>query len=453
MNASGRPLDPTATRSAQLLSAKVAGNVGYFVAVLLLARGLGAAGRGEIAFLIVVSLILARVASLGVFETTTIFAAQRPAARAAQLWTMVVFCVAGAAGLSLLVGGVLVTFGSNYAAAITTTELLALVAATVAVATADVGYAFLLGCDRIREQALVTGVTPWLYALLLAAAWAGGWLTVVGAGLSWAIAQALRAAWALMHSARMIGFDRPSARLLRESIGFGARAWIGSLARFLNFRLDQVLMGFIATEAALGTYAVAVNASEVLLYLPSATAVALLPLVARSGHLAQVDLVLRAFRSAALVTLGGVLVAAVVGPPLLPVVFGPEFRASVAPFLWLLPGALGFTAMSVFSSALVASSLPGRSSLGSVVSLTFGLGLALTLIPTFGPSGAAAASSIAFLAGGIASIAVYRRAAKFPWSSLLIPHRGDLDIFRALARLLRRAPELRRSSRPFARLR
>ena len=72
--------------------------------------------------------------------------------------------------------------------------------------------------------------------------------------------------------------------------------WIGSLARFLNFRLDQVLMGFIATEAALGTYAVAVNASEVLLYLPSATAVALMPLVARSGQLAQVDLVLRAFR-------------------------------------------------------------------------------------------------------------------------------------------------------------
>ena len=133
---------------------------GYFVAVLLLARGLGAAGRGEIAFLIVVSLILARVASLGVFETTTIFAAQRPAARAAQLWTMVVFCVAGAAGLSLLVGGALLTLGSNDAAAITATELVALVAATVAVATADVGYAFLLGCDRFREQALVTGFDP-----------------------------------------------------------------------------------------------------------------------------------------------------------------------------------------------------------------------------------------------------------------------------------------------------
>ena len=47
-----------------------------------------------------------------------------------------------------------------------------------------------------------------------------------------------------------------------------AVARIGSLSRFLNFRVDQILMGFLASEAALGIYAVAVNASEVLLYLP-----------------------------------------------------------------------------------------------------------------------------------------------------------------------------------------
>ena len=59
---------------------------------------------------------------------------------------------------------------------------------------------------------------------------------------------------------------------------------MGSLARFLNFRTDQILMGFIATEAALGFYAVAVNVSEVLLYLPSSAATALLPLIARTEH-------------------------------------------------------------------------------------------------------------------------------------------------------------------------
>jgi O-antigen/teichoic acid export membrane protein len=88
--------------------------------------------------------------------------------------------------------------------------------------------------------------------------------------------------------------------------------------------------------------------------------------------------------------------------------------------------------MGVFSTALVASSLPGRSSTGPVVSLVVGLTLALTLIPPYGPSGAAAASTAAFLAGGLAALATYRRHAPFAWSSLLLPRRGDLDVFRAL---------------------
>jgi len=225
--------------------------------------------------------------------------------------------------------------------------------------------------------------------------------------------------------------------VLRESIAFGARAWIGSMARFLNFRIDQLLMAFIASASALGVYAVAVNGAEVLLYFPSTTAVALMPLAARSDPLDRIDVVLRAFRSAALVTAVGAVVAAIIGPTLIPLVFGTAYDGSVAPFLWLLPGALGFAAMGVFSSALVASSLPGRSSAGPVVSLVVGLLLALLLIPMYGPSGAAAASTFAFLLGGLASLAVYRRHASFAWSSLLLPRRGDLDVLRALVPLRR----------------
>ena len=438
-----RELDPAAVRSAQLFAARVVGNLGYFAAVLLLARGLGPAGRGEIAFLIVASLVLARVAALGIGEATTIFAAQRPSARAVQLWTAISFTAAGSAVASSLAGVGLLLLGPQGAAGISATEFAVLVAATVPVAIAEIGSAFLLGCDRIREQATITGASSWLYALLLAAVWAGTGLTVLGAALVWAIAHALRATWVLERSVRGIGFGRPSASLLRESIVFGIRAWVGSLARFLNFRADQVLMGFIATESVLGVYAVSVNASEVLLYLPSATAVALVPLAARSDPLARIDLVLRAFRSAALITAVGIFAAALVGPPLLPLVFGPEFQASVTPFLWLLPGALGFTAMGVFSSALVASSLPGRSSLGPLISLVLGLALAVVLIPSFGASGAATAASAAFLAGGTVSLTTYRRRAEFEWSSLVLPRRGDLDVLWALSGLFRRAPVLR----------
>ena len=430
-------LDPTAVRSAQLFAAKVVGNAGYFVAVLLLARGLGPAGRGEIAFLIVTSLVLARVAPLGVTEATTIFTAQRPHARATQLSTAACFvCVASAAAsvLAVLALRLLVHDGT---AVIGASEAVVLVGAAVAIALAEIGNAFLLGCDRVRQQAVITASSSWIYAVLLIIVWGSGSLTVVYAAGTWAVAQWLRAFWVVSRSIRGIGVERPSGTVLRESIAFGARAWIGSMARFLNFRIDQLLMAFIASASALGVYAVAVNGAEVLLYFPSTTAVALMPLAARSDPLDRIDVVLRAFRSAALVTAVGAVVAAIIGPTLIPLVFGTAYDGSVAPFLWLLPGALGFAAMGVFSSALVASSLPGRSSAGPVVSLVVGLLLALLLIPMYGPSGAAAASTFAFLLGGLASLAVYWRHASFAWSSLLLPRRGDLDVLRALVPLRR----------------
>ena len=76
------------------------------------------------------------------------------------------------------------------------------------------------------------------------------------------------------------GIARPSLAMLRESVHFGSRAWVGSIARFLNFRVDQIMVVFIASEATLGIYAVAVNCSELLFYVPGAVAWVLVPFVA-----------------------------------------------------------------------------------------------------------------------------------------------------------------------------
>jgi O-antigen/teichoic acid export membrane protein len=260
---------------------------------------------------------------------------------------------------------------------------------------------------------------------------------VLRAALAWTLAESIRALAYLAQSTRGLALSRPVSGLLVEAVRFGSRAWIGSLARFLNFRTDQILMGFLASEAALGIYAVAVNASEVLLYLPAAMATALLPTAARAETGLRTEQALSAFRSATVVTVVAGLVAAALGPVLLPMVFGTPFEASVVPFLWLLPGALGFAAMAVFSYALLAGSSPGLSSIGPLVSLGLGVALDLLLIPRFGASGAAAAASAAFLAGGCATIAVFRRRNPFALRALLLPRRGDLVVFRALAGPLR----------------
>lgn len=433
---SGGPLKgqtPSTRGPAFLFWAQIVGNSGLFVGLLLVTRALGPSGRGTVAFLTVTALVTAWIARLGVTEATVVFTARRPHQRRVLLANSLAFsATAGLVGAAVVCG----TLSSVSAArprGVGGSELAILAVSIVAACLADAGYRFLLGCSRFRAHALVTAITSWVYPLLAALLWAGFGLTVALGALLWAATQGLRAVLLICLSIRYEGLGRPSFRLLRESIAFGLRAWVGTLFDSLGFRVDQILVALIASETSLGFYVVAVNLSEILLYFPGAVSMALLPLAARSAAEPRLEQTLRAFRSAAFVTLASLLVSAAAAPPLIPLVFGVPFSASITPFLLLLPGLLGFTAMVVFSNALVASSLPSLSSVAPAVCFLIGLALDLALIPFWGASGAAAAASGGYGAGGLTALLIYRARAPFRLRALVVPQPGDFDVLRAMA--------------------
>ena len=297
---------------------------------------------------------------------------------------------------------------------------------------------FLIGCGRLKQAAAISASGGWLYAGALTAAFVAGGVTVESAALAWVGAHLVWATLLATVGLRTAGLSRPDARLLAESVRFGSRAWLGSASLFLNARLDQILLGLLASDVALGLYAVAVNGAEILLFLPTAIATALLPAVARAEGLSKVERTLRTFRAAAILTLCTIAVAAALGWIAIPLAFGSDFGNSVEPFMWLLPGALGYTALSIFSNSLLASHAPGLSSLGSAAALGVSVVLDLLLIPPFGASGAAAAASAAFLAGGAAGAVAYRRQTGYRWSEL-VPGGADVAFVRVVAeRTLRR---------------
>ena len=128
-------------------------------------------------------------------------------------------------------------------------------------------------------------------------------------------------------------------------------AGIGQLAHLLH---DGPTWG------ELGLYAVAVNAGEVLLYLPNAVGSAIVPNLVKTGRDELEETSMRAFRMVFAVTTVAVIGAAVTGALLIPVVFGSKFEGSITPFLLLLPGAWGYAAQKVFSSSLTGLGQPGR---------------------------------------------------------------------------------------------
>ena len=426
--------------STPLLWAQVAGNAGLLLAVVPITRELGPTGRGTLAFITVTAIVSATLARLGVTEATTVFCAQRPRLRSVLLTNLMLSVTAAALVAAAVVAGGLAVAPELRPPGLGTDELVIMAAAMVASGLADAGYMFVLGCSRFRLHALVTVITAWLYAgaITLTAVTTG--LTVASAAVIWVASQAVKGVALLGAGVRAEGLAAPDTQLLRESVRFGVRAWIGTLSSAFNERVDQILVALIASEAALGLYATAVNGFEILLYPAGAVATAILPLAARAYPADRAARVLRAFRAVALLTLSGTLVAALLGPPLIPLVFGEAFDGSVAPFLWLLPGAIGFVALAIFSNALVASSAPGRSSAGPLVSLALGLLLDLVLIPPYGATGAAAAAAGGLLAGGATALVLYRGLERFPPRDLFLPQPGDLDLLRALVRPSARAP-------------
>ena len=121
-------------------------------------------------------------------------------------------------------------------------------------------------------------------------------------------------------------------------------------------------------------------------------------------------------------------IAAVACPFLLPLAFGAEYQDSVGPLLWLLPGTLGLAANAVVSNALLGSSSPGLGSMGPFVALVVGLALDFLLIPAYGATGAAIASSVAYCTGAVASLLLYRRVTGFGLADLVPRARDARDL-------------------------
>ena len=378
------------------------------------------------------------MANLGVTSATSVFAARSPSLRPALLANLTLVTVVGATIVGLCVTGLLVFVPGLRPPGIGAGALALLTLGTTASAGATAGYAFLQGCGRFRPYSYVQASLPWGYAAALAVVDLTAGLTIVRALAIWTAVEAVAGVTLLSAGASETGWSRPDMGVLRDSVRFGTRAWIGSLSQLLNARTDQIITGIISTGAVLGVYAVAVNASEVLYYLPSAVVTALLPAVAAAEPATRLERTLRVYRAILLLTLALIVVAAALGPLLLPLVFGDAYRSAVVPFLLLLPSAIGFATMSVFTGSSLASLAPGRSSLGPLAALVCQTTLDFLLIPRAGASGASIAASVALFVGGAVALFLYRSRFPFAWA-LLRPRPSDLKTIRSLARrLLRR---------------
>jgi O-antigen/teichoic acid export membrane protein len=432
---------PPFVRSAlQTYGTNVAAAILSLANVLIIARALGAEGRGQVAFLTAIAWLMASFSTLGVYEANSNFAASDPKSRRALATNSVL--------LSALLGAV--TFGA----------LAGLIALFPEVAGESdptlrwITFAFLpVIILQICLRSLVLadygfGVANAAYVLapvmnvtlngLFAAL---GILSVEAAVGVWLAGQTLEALILAVYVARRLaGFGRPDLGLARRALGFGAKAHIGRVMQLGNYRLDQWLLGAIAGPRELGLYSVAVAWAEALWFLPTTLAAVQRPDLVRAvrDHAARQAAVV--FRAAMLITGASAIVMVAAAPLLCVVVFGEDFRGSIDDLRVLVAGAFGMAALKLLGNALVAQGKPLLQSVAIGAGFLCTVALDVLLIPPFGGLGAALASTLAYTAAGVVVAAIFLRTFQGTIADL-VPRVGDVAWFaRRLTRIVRKAP-------------
>jgi O-antigen/teichoic acid export membrane protein len=430
-NAEDQPVDALTKRARPAFSAATTYGASAAVSavslanVLVTSRALGPAGRGEVVFLTTVAALTSYASLLGLQEANANLAAREPETRPTLATNSLVFATFLGVGGGIFVYALIQLFPSLGADASTTLLWAAL--ASIPFLSAQQYLLALLRADYRFTFAnvasvLVPGATLAVNALfaafgLITAA------TAVGAAVAAQVLGSAALVWYV--SRRLAGFGRPSVALARRSFTFGAKAHVGGILATGNLRLDHWFVGAIAGQRELGLYNAAVAWSEALFLLPQALGLVFRPDLVRASEPAAGRQAATVFRIGTLLTLPLAAAMFLAAPFLCVTILGEAFQGSIDDLRLLVPGAFGIVALKVLGSALMARGRPLREAVAAGVAFAATILLDVLLIPPFGGSGAAVASTASYCVGGLAIALLFSRALGSSPASL-VPRPADL---------------------------
>jgi len=397
----------------------------------LLARSLGPDQRGYLSAILAPIAFVPLVGLFGLASSAAYLVARREIGERAAVWIFGALGVcAGSIGAAILwqISHILIP-GSESASRVLQAVALTLVP--------SMGLAAIRGVragagryDLIARERWIAGLTRLIVYIVLAA---GGVLTVATA--SWSHFLALMLGQVIL----LVGLHWPSPPnstevypTLRKAVPFGLRTWIGEVSATVSARFDQVVMLPLAGPRQLGYYAVAVSVAEVPQMLFGDLR---LLMVSEGAYSQRLESIERASRLALVTLTVFGLVISVLSVPLVPAVFGDEFRPVVKLIAVLLIGTVFSGTNYMLSSGLVALGNPGKASTCTGIGGLISAAGVFLVIPQWGALGASVLSVGAYSITTLCLVVVYTKFHHSSFSRMLFPRFQDI---RSLSRLLKR---------------
>ena len=386
---------------------------------IIVARSLGPAGRGELAAILIVVQTAGWIFSLGSAEAVAYHQSRNPqqGGRLIGSWLAVALPLGL---LSIPIGEYLLPtlFNAQTQEAIDLGRIYLLLVTVVLMGIVFNG--ILLGDQRFLAYNLMRLLIPAQIAIGYVALLALGELSVEAALIVNAVATISTTIVAALACIGRHGVSRPQRPLLGTTLWYGVKAHGGSLAGFVNARLDLLIIPAFLAAASVGLYSVATNVSSIVGMLTGTVAVVVLPVAARD-QTGSARVVVRTMHAVLLIGGSLAIVLVLLADVALRLVYGASFVDAAPALRILLPGEVLAACAAVILSGLLAANRPFLSS------LPYFLGAAITIVGLvlFLPDGdittAATITTAAHAVVFVASVLLYRRFAGLAWTDFLRP--------------------------------
>ena len=419
-------------RSAKLiLVSDVSILVSNIVSSLVGARALGPGGRGDLLIVVLWPPVVAMLAGLGLPTAYRYWMATEPQ-RVSRLFSnaIVYTIVVGVAAIALADLAVPHLIGRR---SVEVMMLARIYQVNIPAALClDLMRGLLEGTRRFGWAGAARIIFFAVQALGFATLWFTGYFTVATASFTLISAQALAMLVALTAVWRQLRPSwQPSWQEFKTSLSYALRDYPGGIANFTTLRLDQLMLGAMASSAAIGLYVIAVRLSEMTTLAADALAGALMPEVATARTSARADGLLGRTLRLTIYSHALILVPLWLGAPsILKLLFGASFVPATESFRWLLIAAAIWGCGSILISGLRGFGYPGLSTLARFSAAVITVIALLILLPRLSIAGAAVASLIGY--GVMFVVALVALLQKRQWSlwEWVRPQRNDIPVVR-----------------------
>jgi O-antigen/teichoic acid export membrane protein len=376
---------------------------------ILVTRVTGAQGRGVYTLASSVAILAAMITALGISWAGIYYIGKHLFPLAQVVSTLLTASLVSAGAAMLGVAAVYLVFQHTYFHEVSPSQAVLMLALTAFFQLATTTSSIVLGMNRPLHYAAITTVQVVVALVVQVILGLAGSLTATSALAALTVGSAASAVYGLVLVGRevplRIGLD---SKILSSFFTFGIRGYAANLMMLVSYRLDALIVNGLKGVASVGYYSVATAMAETLTYGAVGFALVIFPQVSSVERKEADRITPVVCRNAVFLTLVAALVMLGVSRQLILFVFGPTMTPALQPLWLLLPGIVSLAAARVIAGYLSGIGKPIYTSYIAAGAVVLTVVLDLLLIPPYGISGAAAASSIVYTCTAAASVWIFK---------------------------------------------